>query len=258
MSLITLSVLLGIAQTGEFAVGPVAWIVFKAALFFGGTIALGEFVMPKLTRRLTDRAGSGFTFAMTVAMTMALLAELAGLHLIIGAFMGGQFVRREVMDEAVYEAIADRFYGISYGFLVPIFFVSLSFHLHINWSWGYAGFFLVLVLAATLGKMLGSGLAVKLFGRSSREALVVGFGMNGRGAVELVVATIILDVSDRLLASGAIQEPFLTGDQFSALVLLAIITAMSAPLTLKWSVMRACRPEEGSDFCQLMDEHVGE
>ena len=118
-----------------------------------------------------------------------------------------------------------------------------------SWSWSWR---------ATVGKMLGSGLAVKLFGRSSREALVVGSGMNGRGAVELVVATIVLEVSERLMASGAIQEPLLTGDQFSALVLLAIITAMSSPLNLKWAVMRACRPEEGSDFCQLMDDHIGE
>lgn len=50
---------------------------------------------------------------------MAYAAEMAGLHYIIGAFLAGQFVREKIMDKKIYEAISDRFYGLSYGFLVP-------------------------------------------------------------------------------------------------------------------------------------------
>ncbi|MFX1537748.1 MAG: Eco57I restriction-modification methylase domain-containing protein, partial [Promethearchaeota archaeon] len=45
-----------------------------------------------------DRGGKAFMFAMTSALLMAYFAELAGLHLIIGAFLAGQFVRKEIMD----------------------------------------------------------------------------------------------------------------------------------------------------------------
>ena len=154
---------------------------------------------------------------MVVALAMAYLAELAGLHLIIGAFLAGQFVRREIMDDKVYEAIADRFYGISYGFLVPIFFATLSFHLKVTWTWYFWGFALLMILAALVGKMIGSGGAARLFGYNLRQSAVVGIGMNSRGAVELVIATVVLETGARLQAAGTIAEPLLTDTQFSVL-----------------------------------------
>jgi len=254
LALIGLSILLGLARTGTVAAADLLLIFLKNAAFFGFTIAIGQFVMPRLTKELTDESAKGFTFAMTAALTLAYLAELAGLHLIMGAFLAGQFVRREIMDEKVYEAIADRFYGIAYGFLVPIFFASLAFHLHIIWTWNFVFFTLVLTAMAIIGKVLGAGLAVKFFGRTNREAAVVGFGMNGRGAVELVIATVVLQASHELTSAGVISQPLLTQDQFSALILMAFVTTLMAPLTLKWAVLQACRPDEEAEFCRLIEE----
>jgi len=254
MALIALSILIGLAHSGSVTMGGVLWLVIKIFAFFGLTIVLGQFVIPRLTKSLTDEAGKGFTFAMTVALAMAYLAELAGLHLIMGAFLGGQLVRREIMDDQVYEAIADRFYGIAYGFLVPIFFVSLAFHLRIDWSWNFFTLALLLTLVAIIGKLVGSGLAVRLLGSNNWESTVVGLGMNSRGAVELVIATVVIELSNELTASGAIIDPLLTQNQFSALVLLAFITTFVAALTLKWAVIRSCLPDEKAGFCLIMNE----
>jgi aminopeptidase-like protein len=78
--------------------------------------------------------------------------------------------------------------------------------------------------------------------------------MNGRGAVELVAATVVLKLSDELMATKLISEPLLTNDQFSGLVLMAFITTLIAPLSLKWAVTRTCLPVEKADFCTLWDE----
>lgn len=250
-ALIAFSTLLGLARTGSVQLAEVSWIFLKVAAFFGVTIALGQFVLPKLTRKLHDREGKAFTFALVAAFIMAYLAELAGLHIIIGAFLAGQFIRKEIMDEDIYHAISDRFYGISYGFLVPIFFASLSFHLHFYTSWGFVVFSAVLTLFAVAGKLLGCALGYTVFRRNWREGMIVGFGMNGRGAVELVVASVAIELSDRLVSQGAISEPLLTEQQFSALVLMAFVTTVIAPLTLKWSVLRTCRYDEKTTFCQL-------
>jgi len=254
LALIGLSVLLGLARTGTLAAADLLVILLKNAAFFGFTIAIGQFVMPRLTKGLTDESAKGFTFAMTAALALAYLAELAGLHLIMGAFLAGQFVRREIMDEKVYEAIADRFYGIAYGFLVPIFFASLAFHLDIIWTWNFVFFTLVLTAMAIIGKIVGAGLPIKFLRYGRREAAVVGFGMNARGAVELVIVTVVLQASHELTSSGVITQPLLTRDQFSAIVLMAFISSLMAPLTLKWAVIRACRPDEKADFCQLMED----
>ena len=254
LSLIGLSVLFGLARTGNVHFGDIALALGKVVGFFAAAVLIGEFLVPILTRRLSDQEGHGFTFAMLAALAMAELAELAGLHLIIGAFVAGQFIRREWMDPKIYEAIADRFYGITYGFLMPIFFVSLSFHLHIHMDAAYLLFVLALTAAAIVGKVVGCGGAAMLFGHNYKEGLIIGFGMNGRGAVELVVASVVAALSAELVAAGRLGEPLLTQSQFSALVIMAFVTTLLAPLTLKWAVLNTCDPGEGEDFCRLLDQ----
>lgn len=254
LSLITLSVLLALAESGSFAVGSFLVIVGKVALFFAFTILIGHFILPKLTNKLEDYGGKGFTFAMISALFMAFMAEIAGLHLVIGAFLAGQFVRKEVMDDEIYLRIKDRFFGLSYGFLTPIFFASLGFHLHFEWSLDFVLLATVITLVAIIGKVVGSSVGVRLFGMGSGESLVIGFGMNGRGAVELVVATVVVKLSDELLAKGTITEPLLTPNQFSALVLMAFITTLLTPILLKWSVVRSCSAGEKESFCLLWQD----
>jgi Kef-type K+ transport system membrane component KefB len=253
-SLVTLSVLLGLARSGDIQFFPVLLIFSKVVAFFGITILLGHFVLPKFTRKLHDREGKAFTFAITSALIMAYLAELAGLHLIIGAFLAGQFVREEIMDQKIYHAISDRFYGLSYGFLVPIFFASLSFHLHFYPEWSFVIFTAVLTLAAIFGKLVGCGIGLSFFRKNIWESVIVGFGMNGRGAVELVVASVVVKLSGELMSSGTIGEPLLTEAQFSALVMMAFITTAMAPLTLRWSVIKTCSSSEKAQFCQLWEK----
>lgn len=254
MALITLSTLLGLVKTGSIQFAEVATILVKVIAFFGATILIGELIMPRITGRLTDKGGKAFTFALTVALVMAYFAELAGLHLVIGAFLAGQFVRREVMDDRVYEAISEQFYGISYGFLVPIFFASLSFHLHLSWDGAFLFFSAVLVIAAVAGKLIGCGIGALAFKYNPWEAGIIGLGMNGRGAVELVVVSVVLKLSDELSASKVIASPLLTQDQFSGLVLMAFVTTALAPLSLKWAITRSCLPVEKAAFCALLDK----
>ncbi len=251
LSLITLSVLLALAESGSVAMGSFLLVVGKVALFFVFTIIVGHFILPKLTNKLEDYGGKGFTFAMISALFMAIMAEIAGLHLVIGAFLAGQFVRKEVMNGEIYLRIKDRFFGLSYGFLTPIFFASLGFHLHFDWSLDFFLFATVITLAAIIGKVVGSSVGVRLSGLGKGESLVIGLGMNGRGAVELVVATVVIKLSDKLIADGTIVDPLLTTNQFSALVLMAFITTLLTPILLKWSVMRICSSGEKESFCVL-------
>jgi Kef-type K+ transport system membrane component KefB len=254
LALIGLSILLSLAKSGTIQLSNIFIVVMKVGGFFGLTIIIGHFLIPKITQTLYDSEAKAFTFAIASALTMAYFAELAGLHLIIGAFLAGQFVRKEIMDKNIYEAICDRFYGLSYGFLVPIFFASLSFHLRLYWNLSFLIFALAITLIAVLGKLIGCGLGFGIFRRNFWESVIVGFGMNGRGAVEIVVASVVIKLSHELMSSGIISEPLLTKDQFSALILMAFLTTLMAPITLKWSVLRACRTDQGAEFCRLWEK----
>jgi Kef-type K+ transport system membrane component KefB len=120
-------------------------------------------------------------------------------------------------------------------------------------AWGMGSLFKRAGMPFIVGKLLGCGLGYLTFSRNRREVVVVGFRMNGRGAVEMVLAAVVLKLSGDLMAAGTISVPLLTNDQFSALILMAFVTTMIAPSTLRWSVMRACREDDQAAFCELWD-----
>ena len=238
ISLICFSVLLGLARGGDVHLAGIFFTLLKVSAFFIFTIMIGHFIIPPITKRLNDFEGKGFTFAIISALIMAYIAEMAGLHLIIGAFLAGQFVRKEIIDEKVFEAIKERFYGLSFGFLLPVFFTTLAFHLKLEWDKQFLIFTLALTLAAITGKIVGCGLGAKIAGIGKFESLLVGIGMNGRGAVELVIIGIVIKVSDELMTSGQILEPLLSQNQISALILMVFVTTLICPVMLKWSLLK--------------------
>jgi hypothetical protein len=66
-----------------------------------------------------------------------------------------------------------------------------------------------------------------------------------------VLVAVVIQVSNQLMASNTISEPLLTNSQFSGLVMMAFITTMFAPISLKWAVGKACSKEENEAFCTL-------
>ncbi len=251
LALITLSILLGLAGTGTISFGGVLMVLIKVIGFFAGVILLNHFVFPRIMARLDMSGAKSFTFALITALIMGYIAVLAGLHLVIGAFVAGQFVRKEVKDKEIFERVSNNFYVLSYGFLAPIFFVSLSFHLDFSWTFSFIILATAITLTAMAGKVFGCALGGYAAGLGRTESLIVGFGMNGRGAVELIVAAVALKLSGELTASGAITSPLLTGDQFSAIILMAFITTFVAPVSLRWIISRACACDESAEFCRL-------
>jgi Kef-type K+ transport system membrane component KefB len=250
LALVTFSVLTGLAKTGQVNPSGILIMIGEVVAFFGGTILAGQFLLPHLTSRIKDREAKGFTFALVAALIMGYLAEMVGLHLIIGAFLAGQFVRKEVIAPDLYHKLNDRFFNIIYGFLGPIFFVSLSFEVTFNLSAHEWLFLAAVVGVAVFGKVLGAGLPVLVSRWGWREGLVIGLGMNGRGAVELIVAKEIILLSSALLAQGVISSPLLTDAQFTILVLMAFITTLFAPVSLRIAVPPLCSGSD-KDFCHL-------
>ncbi len=250
LALVSFSVLTGLARTGEVDPWQILLLLGEVGAFFGVTILVGHFILPRFTRRLKDEEAKGFTFALTAALIMGFLAELVGLHLIIGAFLAGQFVRKEVVEPELYHRLHDRFFNIIYGFLGPIFFVSLSFHVNMNLPAQDWWFLAAIVGVAIIGKVGGCALPVLIMRRSPAEASVIGLGMNGRGAVELIVAKAVLLLSYGLMQTQAITEPLLTQSQFTILILMAFITTFITPLALRALVPPLCADSD-RDFCEL-------
>ncbi|MFC1532964.1 cation:proton antiporter, partial [Thermodesulfobacteriota bacterium] len=73
-TLIALSTLIGLANSGMFQIRELSMILVKVIGFFSLTILLGYFIMPMFTKRLTDKGGKAFTFALSLALLMAYFA----------------------------------------------------------------------------------------------------------------------------------------------------------------------------------------
>ena len=104
----------------------------------------------------------GFTFALVVAFVFGMIAELTGLHIILGAYMAGLFVREGIVNKELFQKINDRFVSITYGFLGPIFFISLSFHMTLDIFKTHLSLIIIMLLVATFGKLLGAGLGARM------------------------------------------------------------------------------------------------
>jgi hypothetical protein len=178
---------------------------------------------------LLERRGvGGRTFHLTLALLIGLAfaegAELAGLHGILGAFVAGMFLRESIRVRRLSSDVTNLVGDVSLGFLAPVFFVTAGFEVSFSVFRDDLALLLVVIAVATIGKIVGTVLFYLPSGYGWREATVVGFGMNDRGAVEIIIAGI------------GLQQGIIGQDIFSILVFMAIFTTATVPVMLKWGV----------------------
>ncbi|MBT7088250.1 cation:proton antiporter, partial [bacterium] len=152
LSLILFSVIITTVKIGTFSIWTLLATVVEVTLFFGVVLFVGIKIYPWLKKFFSNRKAKGFTFALIVALLMGALAELIGLHYILGAYLAGLFIREEIVVKGLYEKIKDRLMVLSYGFLAPMFFISLAFSVDFRIFLQEFWLLLVLILVAFVGK----------------------------------------------------------------------------------------------------------
>ena len=214
------------------SVTEIGILVAKVVGFFALFLITDFFLMPHLGRLFHKLkvAEIKFSIVLIIGLALAIAAEYAGMHFIIGALVAGMLLREERFGCEVVDDLKDKFSGITLGFLAPIFFVSIGLHVDVTALGTVPFFVLALLAAAIVGKVLGCGLPARLTGFSMRESLAIGIGMNGRGAVEIVVAVVALEAG---LFAQPVPVPPLVSAMFSSIVIMAIITTIIVPIGMK-------------------------
>jgi len=175
----------------------------------------------------------GFIVASTiVVLAAASITEAIGVHAIFGAFLVGVALSQKSEEmERAHDVI--QLFAIS--FFAPLYFASIGLRADF-----LANFDLPLVLVvltvACLGKVCGAGLGAWIGGMTLRESLAVGFGMNARGAMEIILASVALDY-------GLIDQRI-----FVALVVMALVTSMISGPVMKRLLRES--PEGGGGLQQ--------
>lgn len=183
-----------ISQFGVTGEGAANWgvrlLLFTglSGLIFSIGAAPGRRVLKALMQRF-DRGGSYVQLVLLLVLLSAAVAEWIGTHAIFGAFLIGVAVARthEPRKQA-YAALR----AVTLEFFVPLYLVSIG--LRTNFATNFDPLLVVVVLlVASFGKLSGAALGAWLGGRSVREATAIGFALNARGAMGIVLTSVALD-----------------------------------------------------------------
>ena len=193
---------LGIGATIGLTLAIVAF-----ALTLGRTLV--HAALPWIQSRLSWPGGV-LSFTLVLTFAAAALTEAIGIHAVFGAFLAGVAVGDSAHMRTQTRTVLHQF--VTYIF-APIFFVSIGLQADFLESFDVPLVLGVLAIAFA-GKLGGCYLGAWLGRLPRRDGLAISFGMNARGAMEIILGLLALQY-------GVIQA-----EMFVALVVLALLSSI--------------------------------
>lgn len=231
---IIFAVILGMLGTGgaqALSVGVTIWLTLGFALFM---LTWGRALLHRALPWIhahTSWPGGVLGFALSLALVCAAFTEWIGVHAIFGSFLAGVALGDSAHLRQRTRATIAQFVSFIFA---PLFFASIG--LKVNFVAHFDPVLVLLVLViACLGKVVGCGLGGSLAGMPPREAWALGFGLNARGAMEIILGMLALHY-------GVIDERL-----FVALVVMALVTSLMSGPAMQW-LLRLKKPRRFLDF----------
>jgi Kef-type K+ transport system membrane component KefB len=175
-------------------------------------------ILARMSSSSDAESGRVLSLIMVLALFGGAATEALGMHAVFGAFvMGIAIGDSSRLREHTRQILAD---FVSYVF-TPVFFATMA--LRLDFVAAFDLRLVVIVLAiACVAKVVGCAAGARLTGVALREAAAIGFGMNSRGAMEILLAMLARE-------AGIINDQL-----FVALVLMAVATSMiSGPALIR-------------------------
>lgn len=184
-------------------------LVFVAVVLGLGR-PLADRLLSVLDRERMQAPGRVLSAIIVLAVLGAAAAQAIGVHAVFGAFVvsvavGDSPRLRSETRASIHELVSSLF--------APVFFAAVG--LRVDFVAHFEPLLvLAVVVVACVAKVLGCALGARLGGMAPRDAWAVGFAMNSRGAMEIILALVALE-------AGLIGQPL-----FVALVTMALVTSL--------------------------------
>ncbi|HXQ95035.1 MAG TPA: cation:proton antiporter [Thermoplasmata archaeon] len=226
----TFAILLRLNSSG-FGFDQISIALLSVAVFLGTVLSahmilrvtretnLGRAARARVTGMWRSRE-SGFAVLMVLALGSALFSQYLGLTFLVGAFYAGLLITPESAGRREHQGISQVFNIMTWGFFIPLFFafVGLGMNLRTLATPGAFLAFMVLVAFALASKIvIGTGVSRSL-GWSRSDSAAIGFFVSSRGAVELAMALILLDLG------------IFTIEIFTIVAAVGLVTTIVSPL----------------------------
>ncbi|MBK9210209.1 MAG: cation:proton antiporter [Anaerolineales bacterium] len=218
--ILLLSVFLAL-QGGGGSTYDVLIIVVRMVLFLALSVMFGLWALPWAIRRFSKLPISQglLTISLVIMLAYGIAAEyFGGMAAITGAFLAGLMLARTHEKERIETGM----HALAYGLFVPIFFVNIGLSIDLREFQLQALLFtIVIIVVAIAGKWIGSGWGARLGGLSRHESIQLGAGMISRGEVGLIVASV------------GVKDNLVNAEEFSAIVVMVLITTLVTPPILR-------------------------
>jgi Kef-type K+ transport system membrane component KefB len=146
----------------------------------------------------------------------AFVADWAGLHYMVGAFLSGVVLDAAWFDRKRMDFLRDSLLLT----IMPVFFLSTG--LRTNWSIGAQTVFIaaaLLLFVSVSGKLLGVSIAGRILKWPRGEARAIGWLLQTKALIEIIFANVLLD------------KGIISSETFTALLLMAVAsTTLSIPM----------------------------
>ncbi len=172
---------------------------------------------------------SAFAICIALALLLGAAAEALGIHFAVGVFYAGILITPELVGREQFYQIRRSISAVSFGLLTPVFFAFVG----LQFVFDAASWPLIVAITAVgfVGKFVGGLIGGYVAGFRGAPLIALGFGLNTRGMMELVLAQVGL-------AAGIIQP-----DLYSALIVMTLVTTLIAPPVMK-RLLRKFRLED--------------
>ncbi|HEX9888871.1 MAG TPA: cation:proton antiporter [Nitriliruptorales bacterium] len=234
---ILLGLLTGVAVEGGFDAAGLGVTILAVGVFLVGAFTVGQRAVDATLRaalRLTEGVAGAFTAIILMALTGAALTQWIGTEAVLGAFIVGILIGRSPLRRRELEHGLELW---SSAVLAPLFFATAGMYLDAGvltepavaiWSG-------VLLLVACVTKLGGAYLGARLGRFDPATGLAVGIGLNARGALGVIAATVGL-------ATGVFGQV-----AYTAIVLMSIVTSMLVPPLMTWALRRVPLGDEEAE-----------
>ena len=172
------------------------------------------------TRRTGPDVAAGIAVAVVFTLVVAAVTQALGVDAALGAFLAGIILGR---SRFVAPRVLETIEWSSNAVFAPLYFATAGLSVDIG-QLAHAstfGWFALLVVVAVASKFAGAYLGVRVSGQPRREAVALGVVLNGRGALQVILAT------------AGLTAGVLNSTMFTAIILLSLLSSISAPPVLR-------------------------
>lgn len=184
IAIVMLSTMHSTVMSGSVEFSVIMWTIAKIGMFFGGTLTLGIFIVPKIFNLIArlERYEITITFALGLAFGLSFLTYNLGFSAATGAFLAGVIIAGSKFSEDISLLITP-----TKEIFTAIFFVTIGALMDLSQIGTFWIPVVIITAAVIFGKIFAVYAGIRLFTASKQYAFAIGMSMAQLGEFSFIV-----------------------------------------------------------------------